>query len=198
MGDKTDDKSESSHEMKDNEDDPSHVGDDNHQLDEHDDNDDNKQAIATCTQAQLASLVEQAASGAINQERKNFHSQVTQLEMLHREEVDNTRNDFARLLEEAKPTETVETPPKTRLFAPHTKRQQDADYARLAAGVNKERTNEFSGEFCADSTSADQLQPKGNLLGNLAAWRVQITVIRPPIRASLPNTDLPRLQLQHR
>ena len=39
MGDKTDDKNESSHEMKDNDDDPSHMGDDNHQHDEHDDKD---------------------------------------------------------------------------------------------------------------------------------------------------------------
>jgi hypothetical protein len=77
MGDMTDDKNESSHEMKDNEDDPPHMGDENHQHDEHDDNDDNKQAIATCTQAQLARLVEHVVSNAISQERTNFHSQIT-------------------------------------------------------------------------------------------------------------------------
>jgi hypothetical protein len=153
MGDKTDSKNESPHPMTDNEDDPSHMGDDNHQHDEHDDNDDNTQAIATCTQAQLASLVEHAASNAISQERTNFHSQITKLEMFHKEEVDNTRNDFTRLLQEATTNVPTETPPKTRFFTPHTKRRQDVDYARLTAGANKERTDEISGEFCADSTS---------------------------------------------
>ena len=56
MNDKTDDKNESSHPMTDDEDDPSHMGDDNHQHDEHDDSNDETQAIATYTQAQLASL----------------------------------------------------------------------------------------------------------------------------------------------
>jgi hypothetical protein len=128
MGDKTDDKNESSHEMKDNEDDPSHMGDDNHKHDEHDDNYDNKQAIATYTQAQLASLVGQAVSYAINQERTNFHSQVTKLETFHKEEVEATRMDFERL---AKPATPTNTSPKTRFFTRHTKRQQDVDYARL-------------------------------------------------------------------
>jgi len=140
MGDKTDDKNESSHEMKDDDDDPSHMGDDTHQHDEHDDNDDDTQAIATYTQAQLASLVQQAVSNAISQERTEFHSHITRLETFHNEEVDNIRNDFKRLLQEATNTEPVETPPKTRFFTPHTKRQQDVDYARLTAGVNKERT----------------------------------------------------------
>jgi hypothetical protein len=153
MGDKTDDKNESSHEMKDNDDNPSHVGDDNHQRDEHDDNDDDARAAATRAQAQLASLMQQAASDAISQERTDFHSHVTRLETFHTEEVDNARSDFKRLPQEATNAEPVETPPKTRFFTPHAKRQQDADCARLAAGANKARADEFSGEFCADSTS---------------------------------------------
>ena len=151
MGDKTDDKNESSHPMTDNEDDPSHMGDDNDQHDEHDDNDET-QAIATYTQAQLASLVEHAVSNAISQERTKFQFQITSLETFHNEEVGNIRNDFTRLLQEATTNVPTETPPKTRFFTPHTKRQQDIDYARLTAGVNKART-EFSGEFCTDSTS---------------------------------------------
>ena len=140
MGDKTDDKNESSHPMTDNEDDPSHMGDDNDQHDEHDDNDDNTQAIATYTQAQLASLVEHAVSNAISQERTKFQFQITSLETFHNEEVGNMRNDFTRLLQEATTNAPTETPPKTRFFTPHTKRQQDVDYARLTAGANKERT----------------------------------------------------------
>ena len=94
MGDKTDDKNESSHPMTDNEDDPSHMGDDNDQHDEHDNNDDNTQAIATCTQAQLASLVEHAVSNATSQERTKFQFQITSLETFHNEEVANVRSDL--------------------------------------------------------------------------------------------------------
>lgn len=108
MGDKQDDKNESSH-TKEHDDDPSHMGDDNDQHDEHDDNDET-QAIATYTQAQLASMVEQAVHNAINQERTKFHSQVTKLEQFHREEVDNIRNDFTRLLQEATTNVPTETP----------------------------------------------------------------------------------------
>jgi hypothetical protein len=98
MGDKTDDKQESSSKMTDDEGDPSQMGDDKHQHNEHEDNDDETQAIATCTQAQLASMVDQAAHDAVNHERTKFHSQVTNLEQFHREEVENTRNDFTRSL----------------------------------------------------------------------------------------------------
>ena len=191
MCDKQDDKNESSH-TKEHDDDPSHMGDDNDQHDEHDDNDET-QAIATYTQAQLASMVGQAVHNAINQERTKFHSQVTNLEQFHREEVENIRNDFTRLLQEATTNVPTETPPKTRFFTPHTKRQQDIDYARLTAGSTKNVPN-----FLANSARIphpDQLQPKGHLLENLTEWEVQIPATLPPIRG---NTDPPRLQLQHR
>ena len=136
MGDKTDDKNESSHEMKDNDDDPSHMGDDNHQHDEHDDKDDDAQAIATYTQAQLASLVQQAVSNAISQERTDFHSHITRLETFHNEEVDNVRNDF-------KTTTTGGHERRTRgntsqnpfLYPPHqtpTRRRLRTTYSRVA------------------------------------------------------------------
>ena len=48
------------------------------------------------------------------------------------------RMDFERLAKPATPT--TNTPPKTHFFTPHTKRQQDVDYAQLTAGANKERT----------------------------------------------------------
>jgi len=121
--------------MTDNKDDLSTMGDNdnNDQHDEHYDNDDESQAIATYTQAQLATLVAQA----INQSRNEFQNYIKQMEAFHKEEVEAMRMDFERL---AKPATPTNTPPKTRFFAPHTKRQQDVDYARLTAGANKERT----------------------------------------------------------
>jgi hypothetical protein len=100
---------------------------------EHDDNDNESQALPTCTQAQLATLV----TYAVNQARNDFQHHIRELETFHKEEVEAMRVDFERL---AKPATPTNTPPKTRFFTPHTKRQQDADYARLTAGANKERT----------------------------------------------------------